>query len=59
MTYIDGKTAVEATRYLFTDQNMRFKEKGVIAPEVLNTSERKYFFDEARKFDITVDQIIE
>jgi hypothetical protein len=35
------------------------QQKGAIAPEVLNAAERKYFFDEAQKLDITIDQIIE
>jgi len=39
--------------------NLTSREKGAIAPEVLNTAERKYFFNEAQKLDITLDQIIE
>jgi hypothetical protein len=35
------------------------QQKGAIAPEVLDAAERKYFFDEARKLDITVEQIVE
>jgi len=35
------------------------QQKGAIAPEVLNAAERKYFFDEAKKLDITVDHIVE
>ncbi|RLB88881.1 MAG: hypothetical protein DRH26_12660 [Deltaproteobacteria bacterium] len=31
MTYIDGKSSVEATRYVFSDLDKRFKDKGAIA----------------------------
>jgi len=35
------------------------KQKGAIAPEVLGAAERKYFFKEAQKLEITMEQIIE
>lgn len=31
MTYLDGKTAVEATRYIFDEQGKRFEDKGLTA----------------------------
>ena len=35
MTYLEGKTSVEATRFIFTEQDKKFKEKGALA--VTNT----------------------
>jgi carboxyaminopropylagmatine dehydrogenase len=55
-SYLTGQCAFIFTKMLVNDV---IQQKGAIAPEVLNTTERKYFFKEAQKFDITIDQIIE
>ena len=55
-SYLTGQCASIFTKMLV---NEVIQQNGAIAPEVLNAAERKYFFDEARKLDITVDQFIE
>jgi len=55
-SYLTGQSAFIFTKMLVNDV---IRQKGAIAPEVLNAAEREYFFDEAKKLDITVDQIIE
>ena len=55
-SYLTGQCAFIFTKMLVNDV---IQQKGAIAPEVLNAAERKYFFKEAQKFDITIDQIID
>jgi saccharopine dehydrogenase-like NADP-dependent oxidoreductase len=55
-SYLTGQCAFIFTKMLVNDV---IRQKGAIAPEVLNATERKYFFTEAQKLDITIDQIIE
>jgi len=55
-SYLTGQSAFIFTKMLVNDV---IQQKGAIAPEVLNSEERKYFFNEAQKLDITIDQIIE
>ena len=55
-SYLTGQCAFIFTKMLVNDI---IQQKGAIAPEVLNTAARKYFFDEAQKLDITLDRIIE
>jgi len=55
-SYLTGQSAFIFTKMLVNDV---IQQKGAIAPEVLNAAERKYFFNEAQKLDITVDHIIE
>ena len=55
-TYLTGQCAFIFTKMLVNDV---IQQKGAIAPEVLNATERKYFFDEAKKLGITLDQIVE
>jgi saccharopine dehydrogenase-like NADP-dependent oxidoreductase len=55
-SYLTGQCAFIFAKMLVNDV---IQQKGAIAPEVLNATERKYFFKEAQKFDITIDQIIE
>jgi saccharopine dehydrogenase-like NADP-dependent oxidoreductase len=49
-----GKTLDKATA-VKVKANDVIQQKGAIAPEVLNATEKKYFFNEAQKFDITTD----
>ena len=55
-SYLTGQSAFIFTKMLVNDV---IQQKGAIAPEVLNAAERKYFFNEARKLDITIDHIID
>jgi saccharopine dehydrogenase-like NADP-dependent oxidoreductase len=55
-TYLTGQCAFIFTKMLVNDV---IQQKGAIAPEVLDAAEREYFFKEARKLEITMDQIIE
>ena len=55
-SYLTGQCAFIFTKMLVNDV---IQHKGAIAPEVLNAAERKYFFNEAQKLDITIDRIIE
>ncbi len=55
-SYLTGQSAFIFTKMLVNDV---IWQTGAIAPEVLDTKERAYFFDEAKKLDITVDQIID
>ncbi len=55
-SYLTGQSAFIFTKMLVNDV---IEQKGAIAPEVLDAKERKYFFNEAQKLDITIDQIIE
>lgn len=55
-SYLTGQCAFIFTKMLVNDV---IQQKGAIAPEVLNAAERKYFFKEAEKLDITIDQTIE
>lgn len=54
-SYLTGQCAFIFTKMLVNDI---VQQKGAIAPEVLNDAERTYFFDEARKLGITIDQTI-
>ena len=54
--YFTGQCAAVFAQMMVEDV---IKQKGFIAPEALVAEERKYFFKEAAKLDITVDQIIE
>ena len=55
-TYLTGQCAFIFTKMLVNDV---IKQKGAIAPEVLGAAEREYFFKEAQKLEITMEQIIE
>jgi saccharopine dehydrogenase-like NADP-dependent oxidoreductase len=55
-SYFTGQCAYVFAKMIVEDV---IKQKGLIAPEALGAEERKYFFKEAAKLDITVDQIIE
>lgn len=55
-TYLTGQCAFIFTKMLVNDV---IQQKGAIAPEVLDAAEREYFFKEAQKLDITMEQIIE
>jgi saccharopine dehydrogenase-like NADP-dependent oxidoreductase len=55
-SYLTGQCAFIFTKMLVNDV---IQQQGAIAPEVLDADERKYFFNEARKLEITVDQNIE
>ncbi|MCF8069489.1 MAG: saccharopine dehydrogenase NADP-binding domain-containing protein [Desulfobacterales bacterium] len=55
-SYLTGQCAYIFTKMLVNDV---IKQTGAIAPEVLNADERKFFFDEAAKLDITIDETIE
>ncbi len=55
-TYLTGQCAFIFTKMLVNDV---IRQKGAIAPEVLDAAEREYFFTEAQKLDITMEQIIE
>ena len=55
-TYLTGQCAFIFTKMLVNDV---IQQKGAIAPEVLDAAEREYFFKEAEKLEITIDQIIE
>jgi saccharopine dehydrogenase-like NADP-dependent oxidoreductase len=55
-SYLTGQCAFIFTKMLVNDV---IRQKGAIAPEVLSAAERNYFFNEAQKLDITVDQIVE
>ncbi len=55
-SYLTGQSAFIFTKMLVNDV---IKQKGVIAPEVLNSHECVYFFKEAKKFNITVESIID
>jgi saccharopine dehydrogenase-like NADP-dependent oxidoreductase len=54
--YLTGQCAFIFTKMLVNDV---IQHRGAIAPEVLGDAERKYFFNEAQKLDITVDWIVE
>ncbi len=55
-SYLTGQCAFIFTKMMVNDV---IELKGAVAPEVLNAAERKYFFNEAQKLDITIDQIVE
>jgi len=55
-SYLTGQCAFIFTKMLVNDV---IQQKGAISPEVLNAAERKYFFNEAQRLDITIDQIVE
>ncbi len=55
-SYLTGQCAFIFTKMLVDDV---IQQHGAIAPEVLNSEERKYFFTEAEKLGITIDQTIE
>jgi saccharopine dehydrogenase (NAD+, L-lysine forming) len=55
-SYLTGQCAAVFTKMLV---NNIIGHTGVIAPEVLDARERSYFFSEAEKLDITVDELIE
>jgi saccharopine dehydrogenase (NAD+, L-lysine-forming) len=55
-SYLTGQCAFIFTKMLVNDV---IQQQGAIAPEVLNTEERKYFFNEAQQLGITVDRTIE
>ena len=54
-SYLTGQSAFMFTKMFV---NGVIKTTGVFPPEVLESAERKYFFNEAAKLDITVDQYI-
>ena len=54
-SYFTGQSAFLFTKMLVND---KIERKGVFPPEVLEKTERDYYFHEAAKLDITVDQII-
>ncbi|MCF7928671.1 MAG: saccharopine dehydrogenase NADP-binding domain-containing protein [Spirochaetales bacterium] len=55
-SYFTGQSA-----FLFTKMfvNNKISTTGVFPPEVLEAAERKYFFTEAAKLELTVDQFVE
>ena len=55
-SYLTGQCAFIFTKMLVNDI---IKQTGVIAPEVLAKKERDYFFQEAKKLEITVEETIE
>ncbi|RKX82774.1 MAG: hypothetical protein DRP57_09220 [Spirochaetes bacterium] len=55
-SYITGQSAFLFTKMLV---NNKIKTKGVFPPELLEEKARAYFFKEAAKLDITVDEIVE
>jgi len=55
-SYLTGQSAFMFTKMFV---NGVIKTTGVFPPEVLETEERKYFFDEAAKLDITVEQYVQ
>jgi saccharopine dehydrogenase-like NADP-dependent oxidoreductase len=55
-SYLTGQCAFIFTKMLVNDV---IQKSGVIAPEVLDAEERKYFFAEAAKLDITIDEFFE
>ena len=55
-SYLTGQCAFIFTKMLVNDV---IKQTGVIAPEVLGKTERDYFFREAEKLMITIDETIE
>lgn len=55
-SYLTGQCAFIFTKMLV---NNIIDQTGVIAPEVLEKKERDYFFLEAKKLDITVDEMID
>jgi saccharopine dehydrogenase (NAD+, L-lysine forming) len=55
-SYLTGQCAFIFTKMLVNDI---IDQTGVIAPEVLNKKERDYFFQEAKKLEIIVEEIIE
>ncbi len=55
-SYLTGQSAFIFTKMLVNDV---IKQKGVIAPEVLNPQECAYFFTEAEQLNITVESFIE
>ena len=55
-SYLTGQCAFIFTKMLVNDV---IQHQGAIAPEVLDAAERKYFFNEAQKLDITVERIVE
>lgn len=54
-SYVTGQSAFMFTKMFV---NGVIETKGVFPPEVLEAKERKYFFDEAAKLDITVEQYV-
>lgn len=55
-SYLTGQSAFIFTKMLVNDV---IRQKGVIAPEVLNREEYDYFFTEAEKLNITIESIID
>ncbi len=55
-SYLTGQSAFLFTKMLVNDV---IETKGVFPPELLETDARRYFFKEAAKLDITVDEIVE
>ncbi|MBI9109214.1 MAG: saccharopine dehydrogenase NADP-binding domain-containing protein [Spirochaetales bacterium] len=54
-SYFTGQSAFLFTKMLIND---KIDRTGVFPPEMLDKAERDYYFKEASKLDITVDQII-
>ncbi|MCF8069508.1 MAG: saccharopine dehydrogenase NADP-binding domain-containing protein [Desulfobacterales bacterium] len=55
-SYVIGQSAGLVTKMLVNDV---IKQKGLFSPEVLNKDERAYFFKEAEKLGITIDELWE
>jgi saccharopine dehydrogenase-like NADP-dependent oxidoreductase len=55
-SYLTGQSAFMFTKMFV---NGVIETTGVFPPEVLEADERKYFFDEAAKLDITVEQFVQ
>lgn len=55
-SYLTGQSAFMFTKMFV---NGVIKTTGVFPPEVLEDDERRYFFNEAAKLDITVDQYVQ
>jgi len=54
-TYLTGQCGALFTKMFVND---RIHQKAMFPPEVLETDQRAYYFKEAAKLDITVDQIV-
>jgi len=55
-SYFTGQAAFLFTKLFLND---RINTKGVFPPEMLESSERSFYFAEAAKLDLTVDEFIE
>jgi saccharopine dehydrogenase-like NADP-dependent oxidoreductase len=55
-SYFTGQAAFLFTKMFVND---KISTKGVFPPEMLEAKERAYYFTEAAKLDLTVDEFIE